>query len=150
MVDPAKIRSGLNKAQERMHRALERAGRQGDNVTLVGVTKTFPAELLSAAIECGISEIGESRVQEFADKKPLVMGSARWHLIGHLQRNKVKKALQLFDIIPQHIDNYFFELQFEHSLKFQISELLNFFFPIYPVPYPQLFPFVSLLELFLL
>ncbi len=105
MVDPDKIRSGLSEVNERIRKALQKVGRPEDKITLVGVTKTFPPEYLTAAIECGITEIGESKVQEFEAKKPKVKGNARWHLIGHLQRNKVKKALPLFDMI-QSVDSY--------------------------------------------
>ncbi|HEQ99190.1 MAG TPA: YggS family pyridoxal phosphate-dependent enzyme [candidate division Zixibacteria bacterium] len=105
MVDPDKIKSGLSKVNQRIYKALEKAGRRDDEVTLVGVTKTFPPEYLTIAIECGLTEIGENRVQEFEAKKPKVKGRARWHLIGHLQSNKVKKAIELFDII-QSVDSY--------------------------------------------
>jgi len=103
---------GLNKMVERLARVNEKllnacktAGREGEKVTLVAVSKTFPAEFLDAAISEGVTDLGESRVQEFEAKKPLVKGSARWHLIGHLQKNKVKKALQLFDLI-QSVDSF--------------------------------------------
>ena len=65
----------------------------------MGVSKTFPAELVDEAIAAGITDVGENRVQEARDKKPLVRGSARWHLIGHLQSNKAKDAVRLFDVI---------------------------------------------------
>lgn len=105
MVDPAKIKSGLSLVDERIQKALEKAGRPDDKVTLVAVTKTFPPEYLTTAIEHGVTDIGENRVQEFEAKKPKVKGTARWHLIGHLQRNKVKKAIEIFDII-QSVDSY--------------------------------------------
>jgi len=69
-------------------------------VTLVAVTKTHPAEVVRAAIEAGLSDVGENRVQELEGKVAEVGRQAvRWHLIGHLQRNKVKQALPLFDLI---------------------------------------------------
>ena len=68
-------------------------------MTLVAVSKTFPAERVDEAIAAGVTHIGENRVQEARDKKPLVRGSARWHLIGHLQSNKAKDAVRLFDVI---------------------------------------------------
>ena len=86
--------------------AVERriAGRQRDEVTLVAVSKTKPAAMIEEAIAAGVTEVGENRVQEARDKKPLVHGSARWHLIGHLQSNKAKDAVRLFDVI-QTIDS---------------------------------------------
>ena len=65
----------------------------------MAVTKVFPADYVEHAIAAGITDIGENRVQEARDKKPLVRGSARWHLIGHLQSNKAKDAVRLFDVI---------------------------------------------------
>jgi hypothetical protein len=105
MTSVAEIAKRLEQVNQKIARALENSGRAGDPVTLVTVSKTFPAENLSAAISAGASDIGESKVQEFEEKKPEVEGNARWHLIGHLQRNKVKKALPLFDMI-QSVDSY--------------------------------------------
>jgi len=93
------IRENVAEVEARIARACERAGRSRDEVTLVAVSKTFPAEFIDEAIEAGITEVGENRVQEARDKKPLVSGSARWHLIGHLQTNKSKDAVKLFDVI---------------------------------------------------
>ena len=59
----------------------------------------FPAERVTEAIAAGATSIGENRVQEARDKKPLVQGNARWHLIGHLQSNKAKDAARVFDVI---------------------------------------------------
>jgi pyridoxal phosphate enzyme (YggS family) len=88
--------------RERLAAACERAGRSPDEVTIVGVSKTFPPPLVVEACHAGLSDIGENRVQEAADKIPAVEALGprpRWHLVGHLQRNKVKTALGLFDII---------------------------------------------------
>ncbi len=85
--------------EARIVRACAHAGRPRDEVTLVGVSKTFPAEAVDEAIHAGITEVGENRVQEARDKKPLVRGAAKWHLIGHLQTNKAKDAVKLFDVI---------------------------------------------------
>jgi len=98
------IRENVSSVQERIARACTRAGRARDEVTLVAVSKTFPAEFVDEAIAAGITEVGENRVQEARDKKPLVRGSARWHLIGHLQTNKAKDAVKLFDVI-QSVDS---------------------------------------------
>jgi PLP dependent protein len=93
------IRENIAAVEERIVRACGRTGRSRQDVMLVGVSKTFPAELIDEAIAAGIGEVGENRVQEARDKKPLVRGSARWHLIGHLQTNKAKDAVKLFDVI---------------------------------------------------
>ena len=93
------IRENAAAVEARIARACERAGRSRDEVTLVAVSKTFPASFVDEAIEAGITDVGENRVQEGREKKPLVRGSARWHLIGHLQTNKSKDAVTLFDVI---------------------------------------------------
>ena len=85
--------------RERIERARERAGRS-DAVTLVAVTKTHPPELVQEAIGAGLADVGENRVQEL-DEKVAAVGrdAARWHLIGHLQRNKAARAIHLFDLL---------------------------------------------------
>jgi pyridoxal phosphate enzyme (YggS family) len=93
------IRDNIAAVNERIARACERAGRAREDVMLVAVSKTFPAEFVDEAIAAGITDVGENRVQEARDKKPLVRGSVRWHLIGHLQTNKAKDAVKLFDVI---------------------------------------------------
>ena len=85
--------------ERRIAAACDRAGRARKDVLLVAVTKTFPAGDVSAAIAAGMTDVGENRVQEARDKQPGVTGSARWHLIGHLQSNKAKDAVRLFDVI---------------------------------------------------
>lgn len=93
------IRENVAAVEARIAAACQRAGRSRDDVTLVGVSKTFPAEFVEEAIAAGITNVGENRVQEARDKRPLVRASARWHLIGHLQSNKAKDAVKLFDVI---------------------------------------------------
>jgi hypothetical protein len=96
------IADNLRSVRERAAAACERSGRSPDEVTVVGVSKTFPATLVGEACRAGLTDIAESRVQEAAAKIPAVeaLGSRpRWHLVGHLQTNKVKTALGLFDII---------------------------------------------------
>jgi len=93
------VRDNLSAVEGRIRAACERAGRRRDEVTLVAVSKTFPASSVEEAVAAGATDIGENRVQEARDKKPQVGGSARWHLIGHLQSNKAKDAVRLFDVI---------------------------------------------------
>ena len=84
--------------EERIAAACARAGRDRGEVVLVGVSKTFPPEIVTEAIRAGVSVLGENRVQEALAKAPLCP-SAEWHLIGPLQRNKVRHALSLFTTI---------------------------------------------------
>ncbi|MDP9195053.1 MAG: YggS family pyridoxal phosphate-dependent enzyme, partial [Acidobacteriota bacterium] len=93
------IRSGIAALEARIAAACARAGRMRADVRLVAVSKTFPAADVDHAIAAGMTDIGENKVQETRDKKPLLLGSARWHLIGHLQSNKAKDAVRLFDVI---------------------------------------------------
>jgi pyridoxal phosphate enzyme (YggS family) len=93
------IRENVAAVEARIARACERVGRSRDEVTLVAVSKTFPADFVDEAIVAGITEVGENRVQEARENRPLVRGNARWHLIGHLQTNKAKDAVKLFDVI---------------------------------------------------
>jgi pyridoxal phosphate enzyme (YggS family) len=96
------IAENLQAVRERVAAACQRAGRFPDEVVIVAVSKTFPATLVAEACRSGLTDIGENRVQEAAGKIPQMeaLGShPRWHLVGHLQTNKVKTALGLFDII---------------------------------------------------
>lgn len=83
---------------ERIAAAATRAGRDPRSVTLVAVSKTVPAERLVAAVAAGLTTLGENRVQEAASKVAAVAG-ATWHLVGPLQSNKVRRALEVFDTI---------------------------------------------------
>ena len=85
--------------REGIERALRRAGRTHE-VTLVAVTKTHPPEVVQAAIAAGLADVGENRVQEMEEKVGIVgRGAVRWHLIGHLQRNKAGRAVELADLV---------------------------------------------------
>jgi pyridoxal phosphate enzyme (YggS family) len=93
------IRANLDRVRERIARAAERAGRRPDDVLLIGVTKTVDVDRIRAAVEAGIRALGENRVQEARDKVRVLGRPVPWHLIGHLQTNKVRDALALFDLI---------------------------------------------------
>ena len=82
-----------------MERAMELAGREPSSVKLVAVTKTRSVEEMATAVGAGVTDVGENKVQEAEAKKPELQASARWHLVGHLQKNKAKKAVELFDLI---------------------------------------------------
>ncbi len=88
----------LAAVQGRIVAAAETAGRDPNEVTLISVSKTHPAEVVDEAVAAGARDLGENRVQEAQAKKPGVR-SARWHLIGPLQRNKARAALEVFDVI---------------------------------------------------
>jgi len=80
-----------------MARSASRAGRAGEDITLVAVSKTFPPEAIRDAYELGVRHFGENRVQEWESKRATVTGlDATWHLIGHLQSNKARRAANLF------------------------------------------------------
>jgi PLP dependent protein len=85
--------------QERIHQAARAAGRNAGDVVVIAVTKTFPPEVIQQAIDEGISLFGENRVQEARAKMPLLRGNHVFHLIGHLQSNKARDAVALFDMI---------------------------------------------------
>ncbi|HXZ20253.1 MAG TPA: YggS family pyridoxal phosphate-dependent enzyme [Candidatus Acidoferrales bacterium] len=91
------IRDNFAAAKKRMARAAERARRSADDVTLVAISKTFPVSAIRAAWEAGIRHFGENRVQEWESKHNDVAElSATWHLVGHLQSNKARRAAGLF------------------------------------------------------
>ena len=83
------VKDNIENILSRINSACERAGRSMDEITVVGVTKTFEADKITQAIECGIKDVAENRVQELVRKYDDVSGVS-WHLIGHLQTNKVK------------------------------------------------------------
>lgn len=84
------IRENLREAEGIIRDSCERAGRAPESVTLVAVSKTKPLSMLLEAYEAGVRDFGENRVQELMDKIPGMPGDVRWHMIGHLQTNKVK------------------------------------------------------------
>ncbi len=92
------IAERIRQVRRSMAKAAERAGRDPKSVTLVAVGKTQPTEAVARAVRAGITDLGENRVGEAAAKRPGVP-PATWHLIGPLQRNKVKRALEVFDIV---------------------------------------------------
>ena len=86
------IRENLEEVERRITAAAERSGRKRSDITLIAVTKTHPAEMMNEAIELGVTDIGENKPQEVRDKYAYVK-PVRWHLIGHLQTNKVKYVI---------------------------------------------------------
>ncbi|HIE04309.1 MAG TPA: YggS family pyridoxal phosphate-dependent enzyme [Candidatus Latescibacteria bacterium] len=99
------IAENLRRVQERMAEAALRVGRSPEDVVLVAATKGRTPEEIEEAIRVGVEAVGENRVQEAEAKFPYIRLPFRKHMIGHLQRNKVKKALKLFDVI-QSVDSF--------------------------------------------
>ena len=92
------IAENLERIRERVARAAGRAGRRVEDVTIVAVSKTFPFEAIRTAYDAGLRHFGENRVQEWESKQERVADlDATWHLIGHLQSNKARRAAGLFD-----------------------------------------------------
>ncbi len=95
----AHIDRQLEWIRERMAAACSRAGRAPDDVRLLPVSKTQPPEAVEAAVRAGLDIFGESRVQEARQKIPMCSGGLHWHFIGHLQTNKAREAVRLFEMI---------------------------------------------------
>lgn len=95
------VEARIAHVQARIRAAALRSGREPETITLIAVTKTVPVERIAAALVAGIRDLGENRVQEAAVKRPALAQypGARWHLIGRLQRNKVARAADLFDLV---------------------------------------------------
>ena len=100
MTSAKDLRENLNEVRERIAQATRRVNRNPSEIALIAVSKTFPVEVLQAAIAAGAKDFGENRVQE-AEAKIAEIGKerVRWHLIGNLQANKARKAVRLFDLI---------------------------------------------------
>lgn len=93
------IRANLERVRERIARAAERAGRRAESVRLVGVSKTVEVARIRAAVAAGLMALGENRVQEARVKISELGRPVEWHLVGQLQTNKAKDAVELFDLI---------------------------------------------------
>lgn len=93
------IKDNLNTAKQHIKEACDRAGRDEKEVTLIAVSKTKPVEMLQEAYDAGVREFGENKVQEIMDKYDKLPGDIHWHMIGHLQRNKVKYIIDKVEMI---------------------------------------------------
>ncbi len=93
------IASNLHRIRERITNAAARSGRNGEAIRVVAASKAKPVEVIRQAIEAGVCDFGENYVQEAAAKIPACGTSVTWHLIGHLQRNKAARAVELFDLL---------------------------------------------------
>lgn len=88
------IKENISQVLENIKTACEKSGRNPEEVTLVAVSKTKPVAMLKQAYEAGSRDFGENKVQEIMDKYPRLPSDIRWHMIGHLQRNKVKYIIE--------------------------------------------------------
>jgi PLP dependent protein len=93
------VAENLKRVREQIAQAAAKSGRSADDVELVTITKTHPAEKVREAIEAGQTLFGESRVQEARAKIPELPSNIHWHFVGHLQKNKIRHALPLFEMI---------------------------------------------------
>lgn len=99
------IRDHLNEVRENIQKSCEKAGRSPQEVTLIAVSKTKPLFMLEEAYEAGARDFGENKVQEILEKHPKMPEDARFHMIGHLQRNKVKQVLP-HAVLIHSVDSY--------------------------------------------
>ena len=95
MTDPTQA---LVRVRENIARAAEKSGRRPEDIELIAISKTHPPESIRVVAETGQTLFGESRVQEARAKIPLLPGRLRWHFIGHLQKNKIRAALGMFEL----------------------------------------------------
>lgn len=93
------IADNIRRVQERIAAAAQRAGRKSEDITLIAVTKTVEPERIEQALATGLTVFGESKVQEARVKLPIVSGRAHWHMVGHLQSNKAREAVEHFELI---------------------------------------------------
>jgi pyridoxal phosphate enzyme (YggS family) len=98
------IEENIRYVKENIAKAAEKAGKTSEEITLVAVSKTVEPERIKEALRCGIKIIGENRVQEAEEKFKQISEESEKHLVGHLQTNKAKKAVELFDMI-QSVDS---------------------------------------------
>src|SRR5438552_8987685 len=94
----AEVAENLERVCDQIAKTAAKAGRSTDDIELVAITKTHPAEKVREATEAGQKLFGESRVQEARAKIPELPSNLRWHFVGHLQKNKVRHALPLFEL----------------------------------------------------
>lgn len=110
------IKDNLKEVEERIVKACERAGRDRSEVTLIAVSKTKPVEAIEEAMECGATHFGENKVQEIVDKWDTISSPLNWHMIGHLQRNKVKYIVDKVVLIHS-VDSYRLAEQINEEAK---------------------------------
>ena len=93
------LANNLQEVEKKIQEACARVNRSRDEITLIAVSKTKPISMLTEAYELGVRDFGENKVQELSEKYPQMPSDIRWHLIGHLQRNKVKQVIDKATLI---------------------------------------------------
>ena len=114
----------LSAIRSRIAAAARRSGRRPEDITLVGVSKTVAAGTVREAIDAGLGDLGENRVQEARDKAAALPKSVRWHLVGHLQGNKANLAARLFDVVHS-IDSVDLLERLERALERENRRMLG-------------------------
>src|SRR5258705_10603378 len=117
------IQANLARVRERIARAAERAGRRAEDVLLVGVSKTVDLDRIRRAIEAGVPALGENWVQEARGKIAELGHPVPWHLIGHLQTNKARDAVEQFDVV-QSLDRLDLARQLDKRARARVVETL--------------------------
>jgi pyridoxal phosphate enzyme (YggS family) len=110
------IKENLKQVEDNIVAACQRAGRDPREVTLIAVSKTKPVSMIEEAIDYGIKDFGENKVQEMCDKIEKIPNKLNWHLIGHLQRNKVKYIIDKVYLIHS-VDSLRLAQQIDHEAK---------------------------------
>jgi len=110
------LAANLEQIQQRIAAASARAGRDPGSVLLLAVTKTQPPDVVSEAARLGLTVFGESKVQEAKAKIPLCSGRLHWHMVGHLQTNKCRDAVQLFEMV-QSVDSLHLAEELSHRAE---------------------------------
>lgn len=133
-----RIADNLKQVEESIREMALSCGRDPGTVKLLAVSKTFPVEIIEEAFLAGQRLFGENRVQEAATKLPAVTGAGiGWHLVGHLQTNKVRQAVQLFDLIES-VDSERVAAKIDHSCR-QMSKVMPVYIQVNVGEEPQKF-----------
>ncbi|MCR5797875.1 MAG: YggS family pyridoxal phosphate-dependent enzyme [Eubacterium sp.] len=119
------VKENLVKVEENIQKACQKAGRDRSEVTLIAVSKTKPIEMMEESIEAGVNTFGENKVQEIVRKHPDLPEDTHWHMIGHLQRNKVKSLPGLVEMIHS-VDSVRLakEIQKEYEKNDEVANIL--------------------------
>lgn len=119
------VTENLQLVEEKIQRACDRAGRRREEVTLIAVSKTKPVEMIREAMSYGITTFGENKVQELVEKQKIITENLNWHLIGHLQRNKVRqiagKVVRIHSVDSLRLAK---QIQAEYEKKNLIADIL--------------------------
>ena len=99
------ISENIKNVQEKVADTAIRSGRNPDDIRIVAISKTHTIDIIKEAYDCGLRAFGENRVQEASSKIPLLPNNIEWHMVGHLQSNKAKTAVEFFNVI-QSVDSF--------------------------------------------